>query len=229
MKKTKKYPESLENLIYYFSQLDLTLKDKYVILKIKKENNYMGVCMNIKELLEENPIIAAVKNEEQLELAINSDAQIIFVLFGDIMNIKNISEIISSKNKIGIIHIDLVEGLTNKEVVIKYIKDETKFSGIISTKPQVVKLAKKYNLLGVQRVFIFDTLSLNNVKNHMISECDAIEVLPGIIPKVLGIISKHSNKPVVAGGLIETKEDVMQALNSGATCVSTTKKEIWDM
>ncbi|MFW2487658.1 glycerol-3-phosphate responsive antiterminator [Clostridium chromiireducens] len=185
--------------------------------------------MNIKELLEENPIIAAVKNEEQLELAINSDAQIIFVLFGDIMNIKNISEIISSKNKIGIIHIDLVEGLTNKEVVIKYIKDETKFSGIISTKPQVVKLAKKYNLLGVQRVFIFDTLSLNNVKNHMISECDAIEVLPGIIPKVLGIISKHSNKPVVAGGLIETKEDVMQALNSGATCVSTTKKEIWDM
>lgn len=185
--------------------------------------------MNIKELLEENPIIAAVKNQEQLDLAINSEAQIIFVLFGDVINIKMISEIIASKNKIGIIHVDLVEGLTSKEVVIKYIKDETKFSGVISTKPQVVKLAKKYGLLGVQRAFIFDTLSLNNVKNHMISECDAIEVLPGIIPKVLGIISKYSNKPVVAGGLIETKEDVMQALNSGATCVSTTKKEIWDM
>ena len=37
--------------------------------------------MNIKELLEENPIIAAVKNEEQLDKAVNSDAQIIFVLF----------------------------------------------------------------------------------------------------------------------------------------------------
>lgn len=185
--------------------------------------------MNIKELLEENPIIAAVKNQEQLDLAINSDAQIIFVLFGDVINIKTISENIASKNKIGIVHVDLVEGLTSKEIVIKYIKDETKFSGVISTKPQVVKLAKKYNLLGVQRFFIFDTLSLNNVKNHMISECDAIEVLPGIIPKVLGIISKCSNKPVVAGGLIETKEDVMQALNSGATCVSTTKKEIWGM
>lgn len=185
--------------------------------------------MNIKELLEENPVIAAVKNEEQLDLAVNSEAQIIFVLFGDVMNIKTISETITSKNKIGIIHIDLVEGFTNKEVVIRYIKEETKFSGIISTKPQVVKLAKKYNLIGVQRVFIFDTLSLNNVINHMISECDAVEVLPGIIPKVLKIISKHSNKPVVAGGLIETKDEVMQALSSGATCVSTTKKEIWDM
>lgn len=185
--------------------------------------------MNIKELLEENPVIAAVKNEEQLELAINSEAQIIFVLFGDVMNINKISEIITSKNKIGIIHIDLVEGFTNKEVVVKYIKEETRFRGIISTKPQVVKLAKKYELIGVQRVFIFDTLSLNNVKNHMISECDAIEVLPGIIPKVLKIISEHTKKPVVAGGLIETKEEVMQALTSGATCVSTTKKEIWEM
>ncbi|OOM77125.1 glycerol-3-phosphate responsive antiterminator [Clostridium puniceum] len=185
--------------------------------------------MNIKELLEENPVIAAVKNEEQLDGAINSSAQIIFVLFGDVMNIKKISEIIAVKNKIGIIHIDLVEGLTNKEVVIKYVKEETNFDGIISTKPQVVKLAKKYDLVGVQRVFIFDTLSLNTVKNHMISECDAIEVLPGIIPKVLGIISKYSNKPVVAGGLIETKEEVMQALSSGATCISTTKKEIWEM
>lgn len=185
--------------------------------------------MNIKELLEENPVIAAVKNEEQLNLAVNSEAQIIFVLFGDIMNIKEISDVIISKNKIGIIHIDLVEGLTNKEVVIRYIKEKTQFSGIISTKPQVVKLAKKHGLLGVQRVFIFDTLSLNTVKNHMISECDAVEVLPGIIPKVLGIISTYCNKPVVAGGLIETKEEVMQALSSGATCVSTTKKEIWDM
>lgn len=185
--------------------------------------------MNIKELLEENPIIAAVKNEEQLNEALNSEAQIIFVLFGDVINIKEISKKILYKNKIGIIHIDLVEGFTNKEIVVKYIKEETDFTGLISTKPQVIKIAKKYNLIGVQRVFIFDTLSLNNVKNHMISECDAIEVLPGITPKVIKIISECSKKPVVAGGLIETKEEVMQALNSGATCVSTTKKEIWNM
>lgn len=185
--------------------------------------------MNIRELLEENPVIAAVKNEEQLDLAINSSAEIIFVLFGNIMNINEISKIIASHNKMGIIHIDLVEGLTNKEVVIRFVKEETRFEGIISTKPQVVKLAKKYDLLAVQRVFIFDTLSLNTVKSHMISECDAIEVLPGIVPKVLGIISKYSNKPIVAGGLIESKEEVIQALNSGATCISTTKKEIWDM
>lgn len=186
--------------------------------------------MNTEQLLEQNPVIAAVKNKEQLELAINSQIEIIFVLFGDIMNIKEISNIIAAKNKIGIVHIDLIEGLSaNREVVMRYIKEETKFKGIISTKAQVVKLASKYDLLGVQRVFVFDTLSLASVKNHVISECDAVEVLPGVIPKVLQIIAGYSNKPLVAGGLIETKEEVMQALSSGATCVSTTKKEIWNM
>ncbi|AWK52459.1 glycerol-3-phosphate responsive antiterminator [Clostridium beijerinckii] len=185
--------------------------------------------MNIKQLLEENPVIAAVKNEEQLDLALESAAEIIFVLFGDLMSIKEISEKIESKNKIGIIHIDLVDGFANKEIVIRFLKDQTKFKGIISTKSQIVKAAKKYNLIAIQRVFIFDTLSLNSVKNHMLSECDALEILPGLIPKVLGIISKELKKPIVAGGLIETKEEVMHALSSGATCISTTKKEIWDM
>ncbi|AIY79199.1 glycerol-3-phosphate responsive antiterminator [Clostridium botulinum] len=184
---------------------------------------------NIKELLEENPIIAAVKDMKQLNVALESSAEIIFVLFGDVMNIKEISELIVSKGKVGVIHIDLVEGFTNREVVIKFLKQETKFKGIISTKPQVVKIAKNYGLVAIQRVFIFDTLSLKNAENHLVVDCDALEVLPGVIPKVIEIISKKSNIPVVAGGLIETKEDVMLALRSGATCVSTTRNEIWNM
>lgn len=181
------------------------------------------------KLLEENPIIAAVKNKGELEIAINSEVQVIFVLFGDILEIKEISEKIDSSNKVGIIHIDLVEGITGREAGIKYLKAATKFKGVISTKPQVVKYAKAYGLLGIQRVFIFDTLSLNNAKKHLGAECDAIEVLPGVIPKVIEKLAERANKPIVAGGLIETKEEVITALKSGATCVSTTMKEIWTM
>ena len=180
-------------------------------------------------LFEENPVIAAVKNDEQLNEALNSQVQLIFVLYGDILNIKEISEKIVSKNKIGIIHIDLVEGFSSKVIVIKYIKDNTKFNGIISTKPQIIKNAKEYNLIAIQRVFIFDTLSLNNAKSHLVPECDAIEVLPGVIPKVISDISKGAEKPVVAGGLIETKEEIIEALNNGASSVSTTKKHMWEI
>ncbi len=186
--------------------------------------------MGIKFNLEDNPVIAAVKDEEQLKKALESNVQIIFVLWGNLLNINKVSEVIYSNNKVGILHIDLVEGLSNKEVVLKYLKEHTKFQGIISTKPQMVKYAKGIGLFAIQRVFIYDTLSLNNAKKHILNECDAIEMLPGIIPKVIKTISNYCPlKPVICGGLIENKEEVIQALSSGATCVSTTKEIIWDM
>ncbi|MBX7356239.1 glycerol-3-phosphate responsive antiterminator [Clostridium chauvoei] len=185
--------------------------------------------MNIRDLLEENPVIAAVKNYEDLELALDSELEVIFVLFGDLLNVKDISKKISDKNKIGIVHVDLLEGITNKEVAIKFLKKETSFKGIISTKSQVVKAAKSNGFISIQRIFVFDTLSLNNAKKHLMDECDAIEVLPGIIPKVIKELAKKSSKPIVSGGLIDAKEEIIMALNSGANCVSTTKKEIWNM
>lgn len=185
--------------------------------------------MEIETVFEENPVIAAVKNDEQLFEALKSEVKVIFVLYGDLVNIQDISRKISHKNKIGILHIDLVEGLGSKAVVNKFIKENTDFSGIISTKPQIIKSAKEYNLAAVQRVFIFDNLSLENAKNHIMSEADALEVLPGVIPKVFSIISNCTKKPVIAGGLIESKEEVVQALKSGASCVSTSKKYIWSI
>ena len=33
--------------------------------------------------------------------------------------------------------------------------------------------------------------------------------------------------PVIAGGLISDKEDIIAALDAGATAISTTKEELW--
>ena len=176
--------------------------------------------MRMNELLNENPIIAAVKDFDSLQEALESNINIIFILFGDILSVSEISKKIRDKNKIGILHIDLVEGLSSKEVSIKFIKNNTYFNGIISTKANVIKSAKLHGLIAIQRFFIFDTISLNNSKSHIISECDAIEILPGVIPKVIKKIENCTNKPIVVG-------DVISALSAGATSVSSSKNSIW--
>ena len=109
--------------------------------------------INFKRILEDNPIVAAVKDMDQLNKALEADVDVIFVLFGNILDIIEISHKISEKNKIGILHIDLVDGLTNREIVLEYLKEKTKFDGIISTKAQTVKSAKKLGLVAIQRVF----------------------------------------------------------------------------
>lgn len=185
--------------------------------------------VELKNILEENPIVAAVKDLDQLENALNTDVNVIFVLFGDILNLNDISDKIYKSGKIGIIHIDLVEGLTNKEVSLKYLRKNTKFKGIISTKAQTIKAAKKLGFYAIQRCFILDSLSLANTKTHLVKECDAVEMLPGLLFKVIKHLSKTLDKPLIVGGLISDKEDVMEALKSGATCISSTKEDIWNM
>lgn len=57
---------------------------------------------------------------------------------------------------------------------------------------------------------------------------DAIEILPGIVvPKVIKKINAISRVPVIAGGLITDKEDVMNALSSGAIGISSTNQDVW--
>ncbi len=184
---------------------------------------------SFRDILEENPIVAAVKDEKDLEVALKSDLRVIFVLFGNILNMKSISDMISSSEKIGIIHVDLVEGLSSNEYALKFIKENTSFKGIISTKPQLLRSAKKLGFIGIQRFFMIDSLSKENMKKHLVKECDAVEILPGLLFKIITEISSKLDKPLIAGGLISEKADVVETLKSGATCISTTKKDIWYM
>ncbi len=61
------------------------------------------------------------------------------------------------------------------------------------------------------------------------SRPDAIEVLPGVIPKVIEDLTERSDLPIIAGGLISDKEEVMRALEAGSLAVSGGNTELWDL
>ena len=55
-----------------------------------------------------------------------------------------------------------------------------------------------------------------------------IEVLPGVMPKITRRICQNSRVPVIAGGLISDKEDIMVATVQ-AVSISTTNQAVWFM
>ena len=57
---------------------------------------------------------------------------------------------------------------------------------------------------------------------------DLVEIMPGVIGKVIARVANGST-PVIAGGLIETKDELLGALSHGALAVSTGKQELWYM
>ena len=58
---------------------------------------------------------------------------------------------------------------------------------------------------------------------------DLIEVLPALMPKVIRKICKLSTVPVITGGLVSDKEDVMALLQAGAVSISSTNTAIWEL
>lgn len=184
--------------------------------------------------IESNPIIAAVKDDEGLEVALTEDIEIIFVLYGDICSIPTIVDKIKKAGKVAMVHVDLITGLNNsKDVCLDFIKNNTRADGIITTKSNLIAHAKELELNTVLRYFILDSLALQNIEKQARSpgiKPDIIEFLPGIVlPKMIKRINKVSRVPIIAGGLIADKEDVMNALDAGALAISTTNRDVWEL
>lgn len=184
--------------------------------------------IRFKEAIENTPIIPAIKDAESLEQCLKSDAGVVFILFGDICNIAEIVEQIKAGGKLAMVHMDLIAGLGSKEVSVDYIKERTKADGIITTKPMLAKHARELGLATVLRFFIIDSMALSNLsKQTREARPDCIEVLPGVMPKIIRKITSENRTPLIAGGLISDKEDVCNALDAGAVAVSSTNAKIW--
>ena len=178
--------------------------------------------MNIREILALNPIIAAVNSERLLEEASESEIEVVFVLYGTILTIPGIVETLKEKGKTVIVHADLINGLSGKDIAVDYIATRTRADGIISTRDNLVKRAKELGLVAGERSFIVDSMALENTISHIrTTRPDFLEVMPGLLNRVIRELS-GLGIPIVAGGLIRDKEEILSALNSGAIAISST-------
>ena len=176
------------------------------------------------------PVVAAVKNFEGIERCLESDVKIVFILFGNMCNIGEIVKRTKKTGKIALVHIDLIEGLSGHEIAVDYIKKNTEADGIISTRVNMINRAKELSLYTIFRIFVLDSRAFQSIeKQKKQIKADFIEILPGVMPKIIAKIHELSSQAVIAGGLINDREDVIDALNAGAISVSTTNQEIWFM
>ena len=128
------------------------------------------------------------------------------------------------------VHVDLIEGLGAKEVAVDYIRAHTQADGIISTRPLLIKRGKELGLYTTLRTFLLDSMSYENIPKQITNaKPDMLEILPGLMPKMIKRVVKTARVPVIAGGLISDREDVMNALSAGAISVSTTNPAVWRM
>jgi glycerol uptake operon antiterminator len=184
--------------------------------------------VDLVEILEESPIIAAVKDIKDLDKALSSRVGVIFMLCGSILNIESAIRRIKRSKKRVCIHVDFVEGLGKDGAAVEFLKIAGA-DGIITTKPSLIKDAMYHEIFAIQRLFIFDSRSLETGLNIVMEDKpNAVEIMPGIATKVIGKIHDVVKIPVIAGGLIFDRSDVIDALSKGAIGVSTSDSMLWE-
>lgn len=149
--------------------------------------------------------------------------------YGDICNISEIVRQIKDAGKIAIVHADLISGLAAKEISVDFLRRSTQADGVISTRANMIQRAKELNMIAILRVFLIDSMALDSALSAKNLKPDAIDILPGLMPSMLRKVRQLTGLPILTGGLITEKKEVMQALEAGALAISSTAPAVWQM
>lgn len=179
--------------------------------------------------MEKSQIIAAVRSNEEFTRALKSKVNTVFMLSTNIEDIKEQVALAHKNGKRLFAHIDLAEGIGKDAYGVKFLKNQG-VDGVISTRTNLIKLARKEGCFTVQRFFVVDSKSIETtVESALSSKADMIEIMPGILPKVIKNLKTRLPMPIVAGGIIETEKEILEIIESGAEAVSTGKANLWDI
>ena len=176
---------------------------------------------------ENYPIIAALRSKADLEAALSSEVQTVFLLKSNIMEIEAVAQRTHECGKLLFIHVDFADGLSKDAAGVRYLSTKG-IDGIISTRTGIISAAKEAGIPCIQRFFMVDSRSVDTALEALRqSKADMIEIMPALAYKSITKMKHSVSTPIIAGGLIEFKEEVFCALNAGASMISTGKKELW--
>lgn len=180
----------------------------------------------ILDCFRQHPVVAAV-GDDKWEAALKSPVQVIFYMSANLLTIGQRVRQAHGAGKYIMVHLDLAEGIGRDRTGIRYLA-QCGVDGILSTKGQLIRFAREQKLLTVQRFFAVDSGGAESIGELMRgANPHILEIMPGVVTKVIRRYSE-GGVPVIAGGLIQTRQELQEALAAGARAVSTGEPMLWE-
>jgi glycerol uptake operon antiterminator len=179
--------------------------------------------------MEERHIIASVRNRAALEKAASAPTEVVYLLFGNPLNIEDMLKLMRDSGKLPLVNLDLLTGFSRDSVNAEYLAARGA-GGIVSTHSDVLRAASKLGLITVQRTFALDSAAVEagiRASNQFLP--DTLEILPAIAaPRVAKRFrANHPLLRVVAGGLVADLQEVEAVLAAGIDAVSVSDCRFW--
>ncbi|GJM68399.1 glycerol uptake operon antiterminator [Paenibacillus macerans] len=175
------------------------------------------------------PIIASITQDIMISAAVDGKVERVILMAGNIMTLDEIVKQLRKKNKQIYVHVEMVGGIGRDASVIEYLAEMFAIDGIVTTKSNMVVAAKQVGIKSIQRVFAIDSAAVETAI-RMIQHCepDEVELMPGLMPRIIREFKQRIGQPLIAGGLIRNQEEIDTAFRSGASYVSIGNPDFWN-
>jgi glycerol uptake operon antiterminator len=194
-----------------------------------KTETFAHLTQALRLLLEQSPIIPAVRSPEFVKQAAQSQGKIVYFLCGDPENLPEMAAQIADAGKTAIVNLDLVQGLSRDATAVAYLAHHG-VKGIISTHPEPLRAARNSGLYSIERTFLLDSAAIQAALRSIDRvQQDAVEVLPAIVAPHLikALQNSRPDIPVIAGGLVNTFREIEDLMAQGVISVSVSNTDLW--
>src|SRR3984893_8822812 len=175
------------------------------------------------------PVAAAMKSNEDMQVALESDALLLFLLKGDAFQLAPFVLEAHERGKGVVVHVDLVSGIGKDRAGIQYLH-QIGIDAIITSRSQLVSAGRAEGLTTIQRLLLVDDSALETgVRTISRAAPDFVEVLPGIIfPEIASTLQQVLPGPFIAGGFIRDASEVARVKAAGAVLSSSSTYALWN-
>lgn len=179
-------------------------------------------------LARQYPVAAALKGPEDMDVALNSDVQLLFVLKGDAFQLAPFIEQAHKRGKGVVVHVDLVGGIGKDRAGIQHLR-QIGVDAIITSRSQLVTSGRAEGLTTIQRLLLMDDSAFDTgVRTIARAAPDIVEVLPGIVfPEVAARLQQLLPGPFIAGGFIRTADEIARIRAAGGILSSSSTYALW--
>ncbi|PZD94778.1 glycerol-3-phosphate responsive antiterminator [Paenibacillus sambharensis] len=173
-------------------------------------------------------IIASITRVEQIEKVLASSVRRVNLMTGDITTLASIVKQLHEADKQVYVHMEMVNGLGRDTSAIQYMAQTFKVDGIVTTKSNAVAAARNAGIRSIQRVFAIDTAAVETaIRMIHTSKPDEVELMPGLMPRIIREVKGKVSQPLIVGGLIRYEEEIQEALDNNADFVSVGHHQFW--
>lgn len=184
---------------------------------------------NVIDEMRTQGVIPAVRTPAQFEDAILlSKAQFIILLKGDLQGLQRWTGRVRKSGKELLVHADLIAGIGKDESGMQFLNELGVF-GILTTRSQLIRSARKRGLFTIQRFFLIDSEAFSSsVEQAKKDRADMVELLPGLLPpSIYRDFKERVGLPFLCGGFVKTTHDTNELMEAGATGVTSSHVNLW--